>query len=131
MKINWKDGGNHGRFCREIVSENGSHAICYVWTKRNSEHRNGGIDGSGTEPYPQGEDNFRLILAAPELAHTLHELLWEMVTMSDLINREDPGMMNAIEHHEFETDHVRACQRARELLARFGMTAPPQQEALR
>ena len=73
--MTWKDGGHYGRLARAITDETGSRAICRVWTKQNAEHRGGGIDGSGTEPWPEGEENFALILKAPVLLEALEAVV--------------------------------------------------------
>ena len=81
--MTWKDGGYYGRLCRAITNEAGNRPICYVWTKQNTEHRGGGIDGSGTEPYPQGEVNFRLILQAPKMLEALETIQHQAEHMLD------------------------------------------------
>ena len=89
--MTWKDGGNYGRLSREIVSEDGGRAVCRVWTKQNAEHRGEGIDGSGTEPCPQGEANFRLILQAPQILEAL-EMVWSIRESAAYEERNEAGV---------------------------------------
>lgn len=60
----WTDGGNYGRFCREITNEDGR-GICRVWTQQVATHI------GGTEPWPEGKANFALILKAPQMLEAL------------------------------------------------------------
>jgi predicted ATP-grasp superfamily ATP-dependent carboligase len=53
-----------------------------------------------------------------ELLDSLEAMLNEMVSLFDLLNRQDPALMAKIERHELETDNNAACQHARELLKR-------------
>ena len=66
--MTWKDGGNYGRFCREIVSEDGERGICHVWTQQVA------TSIGGTEPWPEGKANFSLILKAPQMLEALEEI---------------------------------------------------------
>lgn len=68
--MNWQDAGWYGRLCREITNETGSRAICHVWTRQNSRHKT----KDGTEPWPKGEVNFRLILQAPQMLEALEKI---------------------------------------------------------
>lgn len=68
--MTWKDGGKYGRLCREIANEIGSRAVCHVWTRQNAGHKT----ADGTEPWPEGEANFRLILAAPKMLEALEAI---------------------------------------------------------
>ena len=79
----WKDGGNYGRLSREIVNEDSSHAICTVWTRQNAEHRGVDIRHADTEPWPEGEANFRLILKAPQMLEALRTIAEGAIVSSD------------------------------------------------
>lgn len=100
----WKDGGVHDGFSRRIIYKDGT-AVCCVQTGRAKEAF------CAPEPWPEGEANFRLILAIPELASTLHELLEQVDAMT--------------EYYESGTCRSPVCQKARELLGRLGMHGPP------
>lgn len=63
---NWKDGGPYGLLCREITNETGD-VICKVWTKRYESPRS-------IEPWPQGKENFALILQAPQTLEALNTI---------------------------------------------------------
>ena len=65
----WKDGGNYGILYRE-VTEDGSRAICRVKVRQLLQHAKG-VDYKNVRPYPQGEADFRLILAAPQMLEAL------------------------------------------------------------
>jgi len=65
----WKDNGDYGWLCREITDESGDRSICRVWTKQPIGEQ--GMDGFSIEPWPEGEANFRLILAAPQMLEAL------------------------------------------------------------
>ena len=68
--MTWQDAGRYGRLCREITNETGSRAVCHVWTRQNARRKT----RDGTEPWPQGEANFRLILAAPQMLEALEAI---------------------------------------------------------
>ena len=69
----WKDGGKYGRLCQEITDEAGDRAICKVWTRQNARRKT----ADGTEPWPEGEANFKLILKAPKMLEAL-EIIRDM-----------------------------------------------------
>jgi hypothetical protein len=63
----WKDGGDYGRYSREITDEEGRRVICHVRTRQSGY-------GHGDEPWPEGKANFRLILQAPRTARALRTI---------------------------------------------------------
>jgi len=63
----WKDGGDYGRYSREITDEKGRRVICHVRTRQSGY-------GHGDEPWPDGEANFRLILQAPQMLEALETI---------------------------------------------------------
>ena len=75
----WRDAGRYGRLCREIINETGSRAICHVWTRQNARRKT----RDGTEPWPQGEANFRLILQAPQTLEALREIAEGAIVSSE------------------------------------------------
>ena len=97
--MKWWDSGNYGRLSREIADEDAKwRIVCRVLTRQYTS-----IAKDGTEPWPEGKANFRLILNAPELAQVLHELLQQVDAMT--------------EYYESGPCRTEACQQARELLA--------------
>lgn len=67
----WKDGGDSGRIYREIVNEAETHVIAKVRIRRSAPYRPA---LNPTRPWPEGEANFHLILAAPETAEALGKI---------------------------------------------------------
>ena len=63
--MTWKDGGPYGRLCREVTTEDGSRVVCAVWT------RQFGLGSRNIEPWPEGEENFHLILRALQMLEAL------------------------------------------------------------
>ena len=70
--MKWRDGGIYGLLCREITNVKGDRAVCKVWTKQFAEYRD--TDGHAIEPWPEGEENFALILNAPVLLEALEAI---------------------------------------------------------
>lgn len=83
--MKWQDAGRYGRLCREIINETGSRAICHVWTRQNAKRKT----KDGTEPWPQGEINFRLILNAPKMLEALEEMTATMSAVLFRIRRQE------------------------------------------
>lgn len=69
----WKDGGMYGQVRREIVSEDGGHPIAIVRVRQYL------LTHNDTEPWPQGQANFALILQAPQMLEAL-EIIQKMAT---------------------------------------------------
>ncbi|HVZ18055.1 MAG TPA: hypothetical protein VG897_13115 [Terriglobales bacterium] len=68
----WVDGGSIASAKREIQS--GNRAVCEVWTRtRLDKLATGRVPQFA--PDPEGEANFRLILAAPELLAAAKEVI--------------------------------------------------------
>jgi len=62
----WKDGGMYGKIRREIVKEKDGHPVGTVRVNL--------YIADGTEPWSEGEANFRLILKAPLLLEALEAI---------------------------------------------------------
>jgi len=67
----WRASGDCGKHYREITNEDETRIICQVWTKWNvfSTHHQHHL-----EPCPEGEADFRLILAAPQMLEALEKI---------------------------------------------------------
>jgi len=70
----WKDNGNHGQFHREIVGDSGKYAICYVRTKHYVFSSDGDTHKWSEESWLEGEENFCLILSAPQMLEALEKI---------------------------------------------------------
>lgn len=81
----WKDGGDYGVLYREIVSEDGSHAICRVKVRQPPHHAKF-IDRKELMPYPQGEKDYRLILQAPRMLEALENIQRQAEYMLETID---------------------------------------------
>ena len=73
----WRDGGNLGRLDRVIIG--GSDEVCTVRTRRDVYFDEGEGDtrcrGWRMQPWPEGEENFRLILQAPRMLEALEAIV--------------------------------------------------------
>jgi len=72
----WKDGGNLGRLDRVII--NNTDEVCTVRIRRDVYFDEGSGNtrrrGFRIQPCPEGEANFRLILAAPQMMEALEAI---------------------------------------------------------
>ena len=63
----WRDGGMYGKVKREIVSEDEGYPIAVVRVRQY-------LINNGTQPWPEGKENFRLILQAPKMLEALESI---------------------------------------------------------